>query len=397
MLGFSSGDEKILVTKPSIAGFGMKRRPHSGLWGLLLAASWLGLVCSTRAHTLDTSYARVTISSNALEFKFTYDLATLLRITSLDANQDRQVSREELGRQAPEIYRYLRGHIYVELNSREARFGDELPPSWPDDALAAIPQEDYPQRLVSFTFRNPVQDTPEDVALIFDVFGQFGDRHTILGVFAHGGREHDVLFTRYEPDYLYDTFYRPTPYAQLGSYLKLGIAHIFLGYDHLLFLLALIVVSRFIELVKVVTAFTVAHTITLILAALQIVSLPARLIECGVALTIVYVAAENLWTKRTSHRWMLTFAFGLVHGFSFANVLRTLGLPATGLARSLLCFNLGVEIGQICIVAALWPLIWWLNRQPWDRRAKVGVSIAILLCGAVWFVERAFRLKLMPV
>jgi len=183
--------------------------------------------------------------------------------------------------------------------------------------------------------------------------------------------------------------------ALIGS--KEGIAHIFLGYDHLLFLLALIVVSRFIELVKVVTAFTVAHTITLILAALQIVSLPARLIECGVALTIVYVAAENLWTKRTSHRWMLTFAFGLVHGFSFANVLRTLGLPATGLARSLLCFNLGVEIGQICIVAALWPLIWWLNRQPWDRRAKVGVSIAILLCGAVWFVERAFRLKLMPV
>jgi hypothetical protein len=146
----------------------------------------------------------------------------------------------------------------------------------------------------------------------------------------------------------------------------------------------------------VITAFTVAHTLTLALAVLQIVRLPPQLVEIGIAATIMYVAAENLWTKNTGHRWMLTFGFGLVHGFGFANVLRELGLPSSGLARSLVCFNLGVEAGQIVIVGALWPVLWWTSRQIWSARVRLGVSIAIFLFGAAWFVERAFGMKILP-
>jgi len=296
----------------------------------------------------------------------------------------------------PVIQRFLRAHVFLELNQREADFGEMEQPPWPADAAGGIPEREYGQSLLSFTFRNPVLSKPEDVALTFDFFGELGDRHNVLGVFVCDGHEDDVIFTRFEPDYLYDTGYRAPVGEQVGQYFRLGIKHIFLGYDHIAFLLALMFVKRFMDLLKVITAFTVAHTLTLALAVLQIVKLPPQLVEVGIAVTIMYVAAENLWVTSTRHRWMLTFGFGLVHGFGFANVLRELGLPSSGLARSLVSFNLGVEAGQIVIVSALWPLLWWISRQPWAARVRVGLSVVIFLFGAAWFIERVFRLKFMP-
>ena len=144
-------------------------------------------------------------------------------------------------------------------------------------------------------------------------------------------------------------------WSQLASFFRLGVEHIFLGYDHILFLLSLIVVCKFGELVKIVTSFTVAHTITLVLATLLDVQLPGRFIETAIAATIVYVAAENFWIEHDARRWRLTFAFGLIHGFGFAGVLRELGLPTVGLVRSLVAFNVGVEAGQLAIVLVLFP------------------------------------------
>jgi energy-converting hydrogenase Eha subunit E len=218
-----------------------------------------------------------------------------------------------------------------------------------------------------------------------------------------------VTFTREEPDYLFDTAYADAPPAEssgprkespllanLTRFLKLGVEHIFLGYDHICFLIALLVVSRFRELVKIVTSFTVAHSITLILAAMQIARLPSRFTECAIALTIVYVAAENFWRKSMSHRWMLTFGFGLIHGFGFANVLAELGLPALGRVRCLLAFNVGVEIGQLAIVAVAFPIIVLLERGAHGRRVAMGISAAVGVFGVGWFIERAFGLGFMP-
>jgi hydrogenase/urease accessory protein HupE len=348
------------------------------------------------AHNPDTSYCRVTIAPHEVEFKFTYDLLTLQRIVRMDANGDDRISRAELEAAAPAIRAFLREHIYIDLNQREAEFAEADPPTWPEDAGAGIAKSEYGQRLVSFTFRNPVLSAPEDVTITFDFFEQLGAAHTILGAFVWHGHEDEVIFTRFEPDYLYDTGYRAPLSDQLGQYFKLGVKHIFLGYDHIAFLLALLFVNRFMDLLKVITAFTVAHTLTLALAVLQIVKLPPQWVEVGIAITIMYVAAENLWTRNTGHRWMLTFGFGLVHGFGFANVLRELGLPASGLARSLVAFNLGVEAGQIVIVSALWPALWWVNRQTWSQRFRTVVSIAIFLFGAAWFIERTFAVKFMP-
>ena len=238
---------------------------------------------------------------------------------------------------------------------------------------------------------------PDSVALTFDFFGSLGERHTVLGTFVWNGQENPVIFTRFEPDYLFDTGYRVPALDQFREYLWLGVTHIFLGYDHVAFLLALFFVRQFRELVKIITAFSVAHTLTLALAALGVFALPSRLVESAIAASIIYVAAENLWrADEALHRWRVTFAFGLVHGFGFANVLRELGLPAEGLVRSLLAFNLGVELGQLAIAAVCWPLLRWIGRRPWAGRVRAVVSGTLLAFGAAWLFERALALRFMP-
>jgi hypothetical protein len=367
-----------------------------GLRRLCLIACLLVPVWRAVAHNPDTSYARVTITPREVLCKFTYDLLTLDRIAPLDANGDGQLSRAELETAMPVIIRFLRQRVYLDLNEREAEFADADPVTWPEKSETTIPKSEFGQRLINITFRNPMLSAPEDVTLTFDFFEKLGEAHTVLGVFEWNGHEDEVIFTRFEPDYLYDTGCITPLGQQIGQYFKLGVKHIFLGYDHIAFLLALLFVRRFADLLKIITAFTIAHTITLALAVLQVVRLAPQLVEIGIAITIMYVAAENLFTGQPAYRWLLTFGFGLVHGFGFASVLRELGLPSGGLARSLLSFNLGVEAGQIVIVGALWPLLWWMNRQAWSSRSRLTASVVIFLFGAAWFCERTFGLKLLP-
>jgi hypothetical protein len=385
-----------------------ERLQRSNLSRFFFRAFWLCLLvlallpAAARAHAPDTSYCRVSITAHELVCKFSYDLLTLQRIVKLDANGDGQISRAELEAVSGAVLSFLRQHIYLDLNQREAEFAEADKPAWggasgPDTSEATIPKSEYGQHLVTFTFRNAVLSAPEDVTLTFDFFEKLGDAHTVLGAFEWNGHEDEVIFTRFEPDYLYDTGYSAPVTQQLTQYLKLGVKHIFLGYDHIAFLLALLFVRRLMDLLKIITAFTVAHTLTLALAVLQIVRLPPQLVEIGIALTIMYVAAENLWSRDTAHRWLLTFGFGLVHGFGFASVLRELGLPSGGLARSLLSFNLGVEAGQIAIVGTLWPVLWWINRQPWSPRFRIGFSIVLLSLGAAWCFERVAGFKFMPI
>ncbi|MFL5311757.1 MAG: HupE/UreJ family protein [Myxococcales bacterium] len=186
-------------------------------------------------------------------------------------------------------------------------------------------------------------------------------------------------------------------WAAAGRFLRLGIEHIFTGYDHIAFLIGLLLLGgSFKELVQIVTAFTVAHSITLALATLAVVNPTPRVIEPLIAASIVYVAAENLWALRRGtgasalrHRWMLTFAFGLVHGFGFASVLRELRLPRSGLAAALVTFNLGVEVGQVCIVALAVPLLAALRKTRWFEPLGVRLCSFVVGClGLTWLVQR---------
>jgi hypothetical protein len=194
----------------------------------------------------------------------------------------------------------------------------------------------------------------------------------------------------------------PTVWAAAWRFLRLGVEHIFTGYDHIAFLLALLLLGgRFLDLVKIVTSFTVAHSVTLALAALGILNPPSRLVEALIAASIVAVAGENLWVLRAAkggsarvaaalkHRWRITFAFGLVHGFGFAAALQELKLPRSALVAGLVSFNVGVEVGQVAIVALAFPLLSWLRSlrgfQPWGPRLLSG---AIAAFGLVLLIQR---------
>lgn len=375
----------------------MKNRIERLKFWLAAIISIFIINASVWAHNLDTSYTRIKISPKEFEATFTFDITTLLKIVELDENNDHQVSKEELLRKAPAIYEFLRNKIALKFDSDVADFGEAEPPNF-SEKISAVPEKDYHQVLVHFVFQKKTAELPGTFTLYYAIFDRVGERHTNLAsIEQNGQREEEIVFTKFEPDYLYDTSVNAALSELLFKFFKLGVKHIFLGYDHILFLLALIVVSQFWDLVKVITAFTVAHTITLILAALDLVYLPPRLIETGIAATIMYVALENLWVKSTRHRWLLTFCFGLVHGFGFANVLHDLGLPAKGLVRCLVSFNVGVELGQIAIVLILLPVSIWLSRRTFRDRGRNLCSVLIFLFGMAWFIERAFGLQFMPI
>ncbi len=189
----------------------------------------------------------------------------------------------------------------------------------------------------------------------------------------------------------------PSNLQVAAHFLAAGVEHIFLGYDHIAFLIAIILwSSRLWPVVKAVTAFTIAHSVTLSLAALDVVRIPSAIIEPAIAASIVYVAVENFTTREAGKRWRETFVFGLLHGFGFASALQELGLPKARLIAALAAFNSGVEIGQVVIVAVAFGLLSAIDRlqisgasKPVRNPAFVHtVSFAIVLLGSYWFVSR---------
>ncbi len=197
----------------------------------------------------------------------------------------------------------------------------------------------------------------------------------------------------------------------LRQYLVDGTWHIWIGYDHILFLLSLLLPAVLVrrggqwqpverlptavkEVLKVVTAFTLAHSITLSLAALQIISLPSRLVESTIAASVVFAALNNLRGTIESKRWVMAFCFGLIHGFGFASVLADLGLPQGALVLALVGFNLGVEVGQLAIVAVFLPVAFLLRGTGFYRRGVLTFGSGLIALIALWwFVQRAFDIQ----
>jgi hydrogenase/urease accessory protein HupE len=178
------------------------------------------------------------------------------------------------------------------------------------------------------------------------------------------------------------------------QFLVLGIEHILTGYDHLCFLLGLLIAGGGIrEVLKIITAFTVAHSITLALATLNFINIPPKIIEPLIAVSIIYVGIENILRRDLRRRWLLSFGFGLIHGCGFASALRDLNIGAngSGIAVPLLSFNLGVEVGQVAIASLLLPCIWKLKHQPaFAMRYAPACSMMVSLAGGYWLLQRVW-------
>ena len=340
------------------------------------------------AHELRTAYVSIEAEADTLRTNVLIAVVDLSSVLKLDSDQDGEVTMAELDPHRERATRLLAKHVEVKLD------GQVVPqsPGGSDFSVAVGGHVLFRQHLVA-----PLRQAPKRIDLRTTLFDDFGQGFKVLARITQGEQSSEEVLSGSEAVFTFSA-----AKAEQGgvdrpswSFIRLGIEHIFIGIDHILFLLALIVLGgRFRDLIKIVTAFTVAHSVTLAVAALGLFHPPGRLIESAIALSIVYVAGENLVIQKTDWRWVITAAFGLIHGFGFANVLAELGLPRQGLVLSLLAFNLGVEIGQVCIVALMWPLVVLLSRLPRRRLAVSAVSVLIGLIGLGWFIERAFGVEL---
>ena len=249
----------------------------------------------------------------------------------------------------------------------------------------------------------PAGRIPGRVAMAGPVFPYDPIHQTFVNIYEHGSLVKQAILSARRAEVEHFTGTRQGRLAVVRRFGASGVHHILIGPDHLLFLVGLLLAGgRLRRLVLVVSAFTVAHSITLSLAVLGVVSPPAWVVEPAIALSIVYVGADNLLVERLRPergaesprdvRAWIAFAFGLIHGFGFAGVLREMELPAGALGWSLLSFNLGVEAGQVLVVIPVAAVLWTIRGRSevaGQRVATLG-SVAVIAAGVFWFLERTF-------
>jgi hydrogenase/urease accessory protein HupE len=235
---------------------------------------------------------------------------------------------------------------------------------------------------------------PGTIAVSALLFPYDPNHQTFLNIYERDALTSQAILDRGRTRFEYFAGTRQGALAVVRKFVPAGIHHILIGPDHLLFLIGLLLLGGSIrQLAVVVTAFTVAHSITLSLAALNLVSPPARIIEPAIALSIVYVGADNLLVRggRDVRAW-IALTFGFIHGFGFANVLREMDLPSRALGWSLFSFNLGVEIGQLLVVVTVATALSALRSrsEAAGRRLAFAGSLVVVIAGAFWFIQRLF-------
>jgi len=362
---------------------------------LLLAAA---LACAPAlAHKASDAYLTIERAGPTLAGRLDIALRDLDNAIGLDANADGDITWGEVRVRATAITAYALPRLAMSsAGVRCPLVATELRIDTHTDGAYAV-----------LTLAGTCPERGPTLTLDYRLFEGIDPQHRGLLNFIDGGRSHSAVFTA-------DTPRRSVggesagPLAQFATYAEEGVFHIWSGFDHVLFLLSLLLPAVLVrrngawvacdslraatlDVVKVVTAFTVAHSITLTLAALAIVELPSRWVESAIALSVVLAALNNLHPIVANGRWVAAFGFGLLHGFGFAGALRGLGLPTGSLALSLAGFNLGVEAGQLAIVLVFLPLA-FLSRSTWAYRrlALGGGSIVTAAVASTWLVERAF-------
>lgn len=339
----------------------------TAITAMLLA---LSSIVPAYAHWADQSVAEIVVGASSVRVTVTLP-ATLLSGTGTDGD-------------SAALAVYVEQHLVLadDAGPGIARVDALRPPE--DARLAAT------HRTLELTYSWP--RPLHALTLRYDLFPAGVPTASCLATIVRDGHVQTFVFTPHSRTLTLGTGW-PAFLARLGSFIVLGIEHILTGYDHILFLLSLLMLGGTLRgLLKIVSAFTAAHSITLSLAALNMISLPGRWVESAIALSIVVVAAENVLRSGITlrQRWTVTFIFGLIHGLGFASILRDLDLPRPALVSSLVGFNVGVELGQIVIVAAAYGVVRMLNRWPRAQQARRWVSASAALVGLTWFVQRAF-------
>jgi hypothetical protein len=368
---------------------------------LLLAAL---LLCGPAlAHKPSDSYLTIRVEGSAVRGQWDIALRDLEFAIGLDADGNGEITWGELKakRGAVQAYALSRLSLAVEGKPCALDAGELLVDEHSDGAYAVL-------RFEAACGGMP----PPALEVAYRLFFDLDPTHRGLLRFERAGATQTGVLSPEHPQ-LKLLAGEASALAQFLAYLREGVWHIWIGFDHILFILSLLLPSvlvlqgrdwrpagrfrdAFWDVFRVVTSFTVAHSVTLSLAALSVIQLPSRLVESTIALSVVLAALNNLRPVVAERRWAVAFAFGLVHGFGFASVLADLGLPQGTLLLALVGFNVGVEAGQLAIVAAFLPVAYALRGTGFYRRLVFsGGSATIAAVAALWLVERAFNLKLL--
>ena len=356
---------------------------------LLALFAVFGLLNSAYAHDPGLSTATVRLTQSEIEVTLGFSIIDTAEIVVIDKDRDAKISKEELAEAVTELEKKGTNAIEVKIDGHPivpARVKCSFDPS--DNAGVTITYTTPPY--------SKLELRSKWLALLQPGHRQFlsiqGPNGEVLSERLLSANSDSVTIQMDPVTSKPETVVRNNSFA---DFLVMGVKHIWTGYDHLLFLFGLLIVTRnFASSFKIITCFTIAHSITLAVATLSLVQFSSRIVEPLIAASIVYVGIENLIRgDDPKGRWLLTFAFGLIHGFGFASVLRELGVGSNGssIAVPLVSFNLGVEVGQIAIAALVLPVIWKLRDKPvFMKRWVPTCSVLVALLGGYWFVQRVW-------
>lgn len=366
----------------------------------LLLAVMLCVLAPAWAHKPSDSYLTLNVAGEQVDGQWDIALRDLDFALNLDQDGNGELTWDEVRSQHQAIATYAMARLSLSNGGSACTVtpGQQLVDNHTDGAYTVL----------KFTAACPGKLTTLDVG--YRLFAELDPQHKGLLKLNHAGATSTAIFSP-EQSRQSLVLAAPSRWMQFVDYVKHGVWHIWIGFDHILFLLSLLLPAVLltrkdqgaqtfrdaaIDVLKVVTAFTLAHSLTLTLASLQMVSLPSRWVEAAIAASVVVAALNNLFPLFRGNRPAAAFVFGLIHGFGFASVLADLGLPQGALVLSLLGFNVGVELGQLAIVAVFLPLAYLTRRTWFYKQLMTTGSVAIALIATVWLVERTFDLKVLP-
>lgn len=338
------------------------------------------------AHEQSLAATKISFENKRLIFDLMIDQKSILEINGYDITKETTINEEQLTSAIKDkSFEYITNGLKIKNN------GALMTPE-----LEAVSVPDFSNVNMKLVFSSDqlIDKIDIDYNLWFE---NSNGKHKNLATIEQGENTSEFLFASGSKQLSMEAGIELPFSTAMKQFFILGAEHIWFGPDHLLFLIALILLGgRFIDILKIVTSFTIAHSVTLILASLEIVSLPGAFVEAVIALSILYMAVENLFVKTATYRWALTFAFGLIHGFGFAGSLAEIQIPHNHFVSSLLVFNLGVEVAQLVVVALLLPVIIYLKRFDWNIWFVRATTSTIAAFGLNWFVHRTIGIELLP-
>lgn len=349
---------------------------------VVIALALCALSRTADAHRPSEAHVRLAVDGDHVALRVDIAIRDLDGVIGIDGDGDGAVTWREVTDASPRITEYVTEHIVLTAGAKPCVLAP-MP-------VGLVELSDGTYLAVPFTCICP----PEDLRISYGLLFELDSQHRALVHVTSEGRTQILIAANNSLIHI-----GLADDTKLRTFVVDGVTHIWAGLDHLLFLTCLLLPAVYskqrskklrnvgVEVFEIVTAFTVAHSITLVCSAVGFVTLPTRFVETAIALSVAFAALNNL-VRVVDARWLVAFILGLLHGFGFSSVLVDIGLPSQDLVGALLAFNLGVELGQVAFVVVLLPLLYAIRNTVLYRVALWGGSAAIAAIALIWSVKR---------